>query len=512
MAGTVAGPSDKTDGSHRHASPGMFVRMGTTVAVAGASGYAGGELLRLLAGHPDLDVGPADGARQRRAAARRRAPAAGQPGRPGAGADRRRSRSPPPTSSCSRCRTASPAGWPRRCRADLPVVDLGADHRLADPRRLGVGLRRASTPAAGPTGCPSCPASAPRSRPSHRVAVTGCYAVAITLALAPLIAAGLVEPDDVVAVAASGTSGAGRAGKAHLLGSEVMGDLSPYKVGRHQHVPEIRQATGAPLAVVHAGPGADAARHPGHRHGPAGAAGRGRRGRAVRARGCVRVRSRSCTCCPTAGGRTPPRPLGSNSAHLQATVDADSGRVIVCSAIDNLGKGAAGQAVQCANLVLGLPETAGLSAGRGGPVSVTAAQGFRAAGVAAGIRSGSRPRPRARRQRRPARRGGRRAHQQPGQGRAGAVDPAGAGHRPAHRRRAQLRRRQRLHRQRRLRRHARHRRGRRRGARHRRDRRRGLLDRPDRRAAADGRGPAPASRRPPPRCPAPAATRPRRRS
>src|SRR6185295_416518 len=80
---------------------------------------------------------------------------------------------------------------------------------------------------------------------STRVANTGCYAAAITLALAPLIAAGLADPADVVVVAASGTSGAGRAAKAHLLGSEVMGDLSPYKVGAHQHVPEIKQATGA---------------------------------------------------------------------------------------------------------------------------------------------------------------------------------------------------------------------------------------------------------------------------
>ena len=65
-------------------------------------------------------------------------------------------------------------------------------------------------------------------------------------------------------------------------------------------------------------------------------------------------------CCPRASGRTP-RDAGSNSCHLQATVDVDSGRIIVVSALDNLGKGAAGQAVQCANLMLGLPETAGLS-------------------------------------------------------------------------------------------------------------------------------------------------------
>src|SRR6185437_10250877 len=79
----------------------------------------------------------------------------------------------------------------------------------------------------------------------NRVAATGCYAVATILALAPLIAAGVAAPDDVVVVAASGTSGAGRSPQPHLLATEVMGALSPYKVGRHQHVPEIKQATGA---------------------------------------------------------------------------------------------------------------------------------------------------------------------------------------------------------------------------------------------------------------------------
>jgi N-acetyl-gamma-glutamyl-phosphate reductase len=180
--------------------------------------------------------------------------------------------------------------------------------------------------------------------------------VAVTLALAPLVAAGAVAPADVVVVAASGTSGAGRAAKAHLLGSEVMGDLSPYKVGAHQHVPEIRQATGATslsltpvlapmprgiLATVTAVPAGDA--------DP----------RAVLAQ----AYADSAFVHVLPEGRWPhtAATLGANSCHLQATVDVDSGRVIVVSAIDNLGKGAAGQAVQCANLMLGLPETTGLS-------------------------------------------------------------------------------------------------------------------------------------------------------
>src|SRR5262249_25463066 len=75
-------------------------------------------------------------------------------------------------------------------------------------------------------------------------AAAGCYPTAVILALAPLLAAGLVEPEDLVVVAASGTSGAGRAVKASLLGSEVMGDLTAYKVATHQHQPEIVQALG----------------------------------------------------------------------------------------------------------------------------------------------------------------------------------------------------------------------------------------------------------------------------
>ena len=97
--------------------------------------------------------------------------------------------------------------------------------------------------------------------------------------------------------------------------------------------------------------------------------------------------SRSCTCCPRGAGRTPPPPPAPTPATCRPTVDVDSGRVIVVSAIDNLGKGAAGQAVQCANLMLGLPETTGLSAFGVEAMTVTAPRGFRAAGVAAGLKT-----------------------------------------------------------------------------------------------------------------------------
>ena len=121
----------------------------------------------------------------------------------------------------------------RSCRPRSRIVDLGADHRLRRRRTPGRSTTAARTPGTWTYGLPELPgqrAADRRLRPGWPN--TGCYAAAITLALAPLIAAGAASPADVVVVAASGTSGAGRAAKPHLLASEVMGDLSPYKVGR----------------------------------------------------------------------------------------------------------------------------------------------------------------------------------------------------------------------------------------------------------------------------------------
>lgn len=332
--------------------------MGTTVGVAGASGYAGGELLRLLAGHPDLRVGTVAA---HTSAGERLGDVHPQlvsladrvlvPTTPEALAAADLVILALPHGESARLVAALPAGQ--------PVVDLGADHRLVDPRAWAAayGGRHAG---AWTYGLPELPGQREAIAASHRVAVTGCYAVATVLALAPLLAAGLVEPDDVVVVAASGTSGAGRGARVHLLGSEVMGDLSPYKVGRHQHVPEILQATGARslsftsmLAPMPRGILATVTARPA-RAGVDEAAVRAVLAQAYGPEPFVHLLPE---------GRWPhtAATLGSNSAHLQATVDASSGRVIVCSAVDNLGKGAAGQAVQCANLVLGLPETAGLA-------------------------------------------------------------------------------------------------------------------------------------------------------
>ncbi|MEV0726088.1 N-acetyl-gamma-glutamyl-phosphate reductase [Micromonospora purpureochromogenes] len=328
--------------------------MGIRVAVAGASGYAGGELLRLVAGHPEFDLVAATAHRQ-----------AGQPVSAVhpqlAGLDLTLTATDPAAlADADLVFLALPHGESAALAAALPatvkVVDLGADHRLHD---ADAWARYYGGPHAGAWtyGLPELPGQRAAIAAATRVASTGCYAVATTLALAPLIATGAVFPTDVVVVAASGTSGAGRAAKAHLLGSEVMGDLSPYKVGAHQHVPEIKQATGATslsftpvlapmprgiLATVTAVPTGDA--------DP-----RDVLARAYADAPFVHV-------LPEGAWPHTAATAGSNSCHLQAGVDVDSGRVIVVSAIDNLGKGAAGQAVQCANLMLGLPETTGLSA------------------------------------------------------------------------------------------------------------------------------------------------------
>ncbi|MDT0260048.1 N-acetyl-gamma-glutamyl-phosphate reductase [Jatrophihabitans lederbergiae] len=333
--------------------------MGVRVAVAGASGYAGGELLRLLAAHPGLDVVAAT--------------AHGQAGVPlgqvhpqlvSYGDLILGNTTVDELAKAELVFLALPHGASAGLAAQLPssvkIVDLGADFRLRDAaawQRYYGGSHAGSWT----YGLPELPGQRAEIAAADRVANTGCYAVAVILALAPLIAAGLIEPTDVVVVASSGTSGAGRSAKANLLGSEVMSDLSAYKVGAHQHVPEILQATGAEtlsmtpvLAPMPRGILAAVTARP----TTAG----------VTAEDVLAVLSRAYADEPFVhvllAGRQPhtAATFGSNSAHLQAAVDLSSGRVILTSAIDNLGKGAAGQAVQNANLMLGMDETAGLSA------------------------------------------------------------------------------------------------------------------------------------------------------
>src|ERR1700753_970188 len=177
--------------------------MGAKVAVAGASGYAGGEVLRLLTGHPDLEIGPVT--------------AHGSAGTPV-------TEVLPQLTGYPGLRdllfTALPRGESAKLAAALPadlkIVDLAADFRLADPEAWA---RYYKVPHAGQWtyGLPELPGGRGAIRESSVVAAPGCYATASILALAPLLAAGLVEPSDIVIVAASGTSGAGRSPRPVLL-------------------------------------------------------------------------------------------------------------------------------------------------------------------------------------------------------------------------------------------------------------------------------------------------------
>jgi N-acetyl-gamma-glutamyl-phosphate reductase len=331
--------------------------MGHSVGVAGASGYAGSELLRLVAAHPDLDLvavtahGNA-GARVRDVA----------PGLHSVADLEFAETSAAALSEAELVFTALPHGESEPLTAELPaghrVVDLGSDHRLRDPgahkRFYGGVFTQPWT-----YGLPELPGARAEIAASARVANTGCHAVAVILAAAPLIASGLADPDDVVVVSMSGTSGAGRTMAGHLLASEVMGDVSGYQVGAHRHVPEIKQATGirtltmTPVLVpMPRGILASVSLRPLRRVDDD----------EVRAILAQRYAGESFVHVLPAG-RQPHTAAtsGSNAACLQTVLDQDSGRIVATCAIDNLGKGAAGQAVQNANIMLGLPETAGLT-------------------------------------------------------------------------------------------------------------------------------------------------------
>ncbi len=344
--------------------------MGAKVAVAGASGYAGGEVLRLLTGHPDLEIGPvtAHGS-------------AGTPvtevlpqltGYPGLRDRVFASSDPAEFAGVDLLFTALPHGESGKLAAALPaelkIVDLAADFRLADPEAWA---RYYKVPHAGhwTYGLPELPGARAAIRESAVVAAPGCYATASILALAPLLAAGLVEPSDIVIVAASGTSGAGRAPRPDLIASEVMGSMSAYSVGgTHRHTPEIEQAlsaerSGLPAPVT-------ISFTPSLAPMPRG----------ILATCTARLTSaqageqlRDAMAAAYDGepfvhvlpeGRWPATgpTLGSNAAHLQVAADPHAGRAVAVCALDNLVKGAAGQAIQVANLMLGLPESSGLTA------------------------------------------------------------------------------------------------------------------------------------------------------
>ncbi|NKZ04109.1 N-acetyl-gamma-glutamyl-phosphate reductase [Actinomadura latina] len=336
--------------------------MGIRTAVAGASGYAGGELLRILAGHPEFEIG---------------ALTAGSNAGTELGAHQPHLRSlagrvlaettPETLAGHDVVFLALPHGQSGPLAAqlgeDVLVIDCGADHRLADAAAWEAFY---GTPHAGtwPYGLPELPGHRDALRGARRVAVPGCYPTAVSLALFPAYTAGLAEPDAVV-VAASGTSGAGRALKPHLLGSEVMGAVSAYGVaGTHRHTPEMIQnlsaAAGEPVTVSFTPTLAPMSRGilatctAKARPGVTAATLRAAYERAYAGEAFVDL-------LPEGRWPATSMTLGANTVLLQTALDEAAGRIVVIAAVDNLAKGTAGGAVQSANIALGLPEELGLT-------------------------------------------------------------------------------------------------------------------------------------------------------
>lgn len=336
----------------------------TSVAVAGASGYAGGELLRYLAQHPDFDLSAACAAGRAGETLVAVHPQFAGTAWSGLILDET---TPDVLGQADLVFLALPHGESAALAAQLPaetmVVDLGADFRLADASAWShyYGGEHAGT---WTYGLPELPGAREAIKASTKIANPGCYPTSVALALAPLAKAGAIEASDIVVVAASGTSGAGRKASEALLATNVMGSMSAYKAGgTHQHTPEMEQSIAA-----------------------AGHWDRGDVALSFTPLLAPMPRGIVATCTATLTGAIDPHSIltdayedepfvtvlaegqwpqtgavnGTNAAQLQVAVDEHAGRVIVVSVIDNLGKGAAGQAIQNANLMLGLDEASGL--------------------------------------------------------------------------------------------------------------------------------------------------------
>lgn len=335
--------------------------------MAGASGYAGGEILRLLLAHPQIEIGTLTAGGNAGELV-----GAVHPHLTPLAARRFEETTSATLAGHDVVFLALPHGHSAALASQLPddvvVVDCGADYRLESGDAWATFY---DTGHAGswPYGLPELPLAGGGRQRDHlsgarRIAVPGCYPTGISLALAPGLAAGLVQPDDIVVVAASGTSGAGRSLKRHLLGSEAMGAMSPYGVGGvHRHTPEIEQnlgrASGGPVVVSFTPTLAPMPR--GILSTCTARLAEGADPGAVRAAWEQAYAAEPFVhLLPEGSWPRTSDVLGSNNVHLQVAVDERVGRVVVVSAIDNLTKGTAGAAVQCANLALGLDETAGL--------------------------------------------------------------------------------------------------------------------------------------------------------
>ncbi|MGO2111425.1 MAG: N-acetyl-gamma-glutamyl-phosphate reductase [Pseudoclavibacter sp.] len=348
--------------------------MSYSVAVAGASGYAGGELLRLLAQHPEFDVRTAtafSNAGERvtdvhpHLASYAGMSFAKTEAEPLRGHDVVFFALPHGASGAISAELDADS----RARGATPVLaDCGADHRLesADDWADYYGSEFAGTWTYGMPELVLADGAKQREalRGAREIAVPGCNVTAVTLALAPAIRAGLVEPTDLTAVLAVGPSGAGKKASTTLLGSELMGSANPYGAdGGHRHNPEIRQnlrrASGVPVTLAFT-----PVLVPMARGILATTTAKLREGTTIdqlraaydEAYGDERfVDVLDAGAWPRTGDVT-----GSNRAAIGIGVDERAGRFVAISAIDNLGKGTAGAAIQSVNLALGLDEALGL--------------------------------------------------------------------------------------------------------------------------------------------------------
>jgi len=336
--------------------------MGHRVAVFGASGYAGGELVRLIDGHPDLELVYLGGHTAAGSTLGEVQPHLGGGDRPLGPLE------PERAAGCDLAFLALPHGassGPALALLDggVKVVDLGSDFRLTDPavyaEAYGSPHPHPDQLGAWAYGLPELFGAAVAG--TDRVAAPGCYPTSAILALAPLLAEGLVGGDGIHVDSLSGTSGAGRSLKADLLFGAVDESVAAYGVVSHRHRPEIEQGL-----TSHAGAAATVVFTP---HLVPMQRGLLSTCYAASTPGLTEAAAQECLREAYANAPfvdvvdVPPHTrwvVGSNRCLLHVRLDGRTGTVIVISAIDNLMKGAAGQAVQCANLMLGLDEAAGL--------------------------------------------------------------------------------------------------------------------------------------------------------
>ena len=331
------------------------------IGIIGGSGYAGGELLRLLAGHPEFEVCCVSAHSN-----------AGEfitavhPHLSGYANKKFSEFSAGDFDCCELIFLALPHGESAKMVTQLSkqvkIIDLGADYRLESPSKWQkyYGGDHAGT---WTYGAPELPGARELIKASSRISNPGCYATAIALGTAP--AASIADLSDVVVVAASGTTGAGRSAKINLIASEVMGSLTSYKFGGvHQHTPEIEESlqrtTGAKAKISFTPILAPMPRgilatitmklNPG-----------------VSSEQVRAVFEESYAAEPFVQilplGQMPRTAAvtGSNLVAIQVGVDEHTNRLVISVAIDNLVKGAAGQAIQNANLMCGFDETLGLT-------------------------------------------------------------------------------------------------------------------------------------------------------